>query len=424
MSTNLQIAQKKMTNMLNTFHNICCKYNLKYWCLGGTLVGAVRHSGFVPWDGDVDVAMLLDDYNILKKHLQAELPSTMYFFDENCTGSFPGLTKIRDLYSSYIDTSNKYNVYNNDNKLHGLQLDIFTYNLKDINGIKHVESIAEMLIDYKENLYKYDDIFPVKITKFHDIDVFIPNEIETFCKHSYGGYIPPFPPIEKQICHEGRIDPINPASYYPIIFKDIYKMKTQQWFSETANKDNILLHHMSGWNYLNQEEWDNLCNHFLDDIQLDKVDNLFDAGCGTGALFKYLNNKNKDIKLFGCDINKNVVNKCVKLFPNANITLNDITNLNDYYSRMFDNVLCVSTISYLYSLEEVTSAVKELLRITKSNGKVHICILCDDNKGLKSFNILIPKSFWCKEKLNVSEIKILDIPLSKFENRYSVFIRK
>jgi hypothetical protein len=114
----------------------------------------------------------------------------------------------------------------------------------------------------------------------------------------------------------------------------------------------------------------------------------------------------------------------MKLFPNTNVTLNDITNLNNYYSRMFDNVLCISTISYLYSLEEVTIAVNELLRITKPHGKVHICILCDDIKALKSFNILIPKSFWCKEKFNVNEIKILNIPYSKFTNRYSVFIQK
>ena len=76
----LKIAQTKMTNMLGVFHNICLKLNIRYWCSGGTLIGAVRHSGFIPWDGDVDVGMLEEDFKILETHIQDEQPSSMYFF--------------------------------------------------------------------------------------------------------------------------------------------------------------------------------------------------------------------------------------------------------------------------------------------------------------------------------------------------------
>jgi phosphorylcholine metabolism protein LicD len=184
-----------MANMLNVFHNICCKLNINYWCLGGTLIGAVRHSGFIPWDGDIDVAMVLDDYLILEKHIQEELPSTMY--------------------------SDK-----NDDKHHGLQLDIFIFNTIESDSLKYVESVEKWLAKTKQNLYKYDDIFPLKTTKFDDF--VIPNNIEHICEYTYGAYPPPMPPKHRQICHEGKIDPINPAPYYLTVFKDIYTKKEQQ----------------------------------------------------------------------------------------------------------------------------------------------------------------------------------------------------
>ena len=45
--------------------NVCKKHDLKIWAEGGTLLGAVRHKGFIPWDNDMDFVMMRDDYEKL-----------------------------------------------------------------------------------------------------------------------------------------------------------------------------------------------------------------------------------------------------------------------------------------------------------------------------------------------------------------------
>lgn len=50
-------------NMIKDFHDLCTRHEIPYWANGGTLLGAIRHKDFIPWDDDVDFGMLREDYN-------------------------------------------------------------------------------------------------------------------------------------------------------------------------------------------------------------------------------------------------------------------------------------------------------------------------------------------------------------------------
>ena len=61
------------------FDQVCRKYNLQYTLDGGTLLGAIRHKGFIPWDDDTDVCMLREDFEKLRSIPKEEWGNDFFY---------------------------------------------------------------------------------------------------------------------------------------------------------------------------------------------------------------------------------------------------------------------------------------------------------------------------------------------------------
>lgn len=107
--------------ILIEIHRICTKYNIRYSLAYGTLIGAVRHHGFIPWDDDVDICMLREDYIKFKTICKKELGSAFFYQSQDTDPEYFYLfDKIR-LNGTIFKESfvSKYNIH------HGVYIDIF-----------------------------------------------------------------------------------------------------------------------------------------------------------------------------------------------------------------------------------------------------------------------------------------------------------
>ena len=78
-SGKLPVIKKILLNQLIEVDKICKRNNIKYFLAGGTLLGAVRHGGFIPWDDDVDIMMTRENYDRFTELVQAKLPKNSFY---------------------------------------------------------------------------------------------------------------------------------------------------------------------------------------------------------------------------------------------------------------------------------------------------------------------------------------------------------
>src|SRR5690349_22020810 len=68
-------TQQRLLEILDVFDTVCRKHGIDYWLDWGSLLGARRHAGFIPWDDDLDVSILQKDYRKLVAALEKEMPA-------------------------------------------------------------------------------------------------------------------------------------------------------------------------------------------------------------------------------------------------------------------------------------------------------------------------------------------------------------
>lgn len=137
-------------DILNEFKRVCEKHNLRYFAIGGTCIGAIRHAGFIPWDDDVDVAMPLADYENFRAIAKDELAAPFELYDPHdhlyCNLNF---LKIHNTKTAFIETC----VASYPDRHTGVYLDVFPlYGLPKGNWkVRYLLEWHELML--RKNMY-------------------------------------------------------------------------------------------------------------------------------------------------------------------------------------------------------------------------------------------------------------------------------
>lgn len=120
--TLLRSIQMVQLEMLLEVDRICKKCNIKYNIIAGTLLGAIRHGGFIPWDDDADVALLRPEYEKFRKAVKTELDKTRFYFQDHrrTRGYRWGYGKLRRKHTLFLREHQEHMPYRQ-----GIFIDIF-----------------------------------------------------------------------------------------------------------------------------------------------------------------------------------------------------------------------------------------------------------------------------------------------------------
>jgi lipopolysaccharide cholinephosphotransferase len=125
----LRQIQLVQLRLLEVFHEICRRLDLRYWLDFGTLLGAVRHDGFIPWDDDLDVSMPREDFKVFVKKVHSLIPPDIFVqtmeTDPYYT-SYRVELRLRDRNSTMIRKSY-------DRFHQGIYIDVFPYDRSPCN---------------------------------------------------------------------------------------------------------------------------------------------------------------------------------------------------------------------------------------------------------------------------------------------------
>jgi len=238
---------------MKILHEVCVKNNLRYYIIGGTMLGAIRHQGFIPWDDDMDVGLPREDYEKLLALPQSEWPDFVHIKSQKNSKDliFPyakimnkNTTLIEDRLDGivegiYIDVfpldgaGNSYTfakmhyyrlfwklglLYNNQD--HGKKRTLLRRIIQEYARKQDVRKLYDRVekclksVKYDNSYFvgnlvgawKLKEIMPKtyfgvpSLYKFEDTDLYGPENADSYLRSLYGDYMK-LPPIEKQKSH-------------------------------------------------------------------------------------------------------------------------------------------------------------------------------------------------------------------------------
>lgn len=179
----LKDIQKVMSDMMADIDRVCLANNLRYILDGGTMLGAVRHKGFIPWDDDLDIAMPRDDYEKFMGIANKELSSHYQFQCMENTKEYPyNFGKVRAVHTVYKEKFSSSLHIN-----HGIYIDVFPMDYVDVDNPKKLALVQRQIAHLTQLRYaKLGLCHGLKFLPFKIVPLHIYNKLLTsLMKYSY-----------------------------------------------------------------------------------------------------------------------------------------------------------------------------------------------------------------------------------------------
>ncbi|MEE0935139.1 MAG: LicD family protein [Methanobrevibacter sp.] len=236
----LKKSQEICQELFNFIVNVCKKHDIEYWLDYGTLLGAVRHDGFIPWDDDIDIAMMRKDYEKFHKIINEEIKNynldknievflykqhTVLFTQITYTSSETGKKlagfdifpydfikscDVTDIEQEFIKEKNnlKQAIKNNEDPQPYLDSYFEKFNVdydKQDFVIGSIENIRCKISKYSFVILDANKIFPLSEIEFNGRTYSCPNDYDYYLKKIYGDYSK----LPKVIDTHGRVDSLK-----------------------------------------------------------------------------------------------------------------------------------------------------------------------------------------------------------------------
>ncbi|MCC8146588.1 MAG: LicD family protein [Bacteroidales bacterium] len=210
--TNTEQAHIVLNRMLCIFDTICKKHDIDYWLDYGTLLGAIRHQGFIPWDYDIDIGILRPDYNKFIEKGAPDLSEDIFFqnkFTDPAMAKWSHLVeaRLRDRYSKNLSTLKH---FKGEVDWHnGIQLDFFVYDW-DPTYENCLSNSFERSLSKSRIHIKIEEIEQLDTAVFEGKEYYIPSGYHTYLQRCFGNYMELPPENERK---EVLFDIFNPCKH-------------------------------------------------------------------------------------------------------------------------------------------------------------------------------------------------------------------